>query len=48
MFDVRNMRNATTDSVDKMQIFCYYTRYQAAYITAVAATAIYEVLIQLP
>jgi hypothetical protein len=42
------MRNITRDFVDKMQIYFCYTRYQAAYITPVAATDIYKGLIQLP
>jgi len=37
-----------TDCVDKMQIYFRYTRYQAAYITRVAATVMYKGWIQLP
>jgi len=48
MFDVRNMQNTVTDFVDKMHSYFCYTRYQAAYITPVAATVIYKRLIHLP
>ena len=48
MFHASNMHNTATDCVDKMHSYFCYTRYQAAYITPVAATVIYKQLIQQP
>jgi hypothetical protein len=48
MFYVRNLRNTTTDSMDKMQSYFSYTRYQAAYITRVFATLTFKELINCP
>jgi hypothetical protein len=37
------MRNTKADTVDKMQIYFCYTRYQATYITRLAATDISKI-----